>query len=44
MPSLEEMHLDLEPIFSPTGTSPVLAVVLHDGLAPAVADLRRTHR
>ena len=39
MPSLNEMHLDLELIFFAGGTSPVLAVVLHDGLAPAVADL-----
>ena len=39
MPSLKEMHLDLELIFFAGGTSPVLAVVLHEGLAPAVADL-----
>ena len=39
MPSLKEMHLDLELVFFAGGTSPVLAVVLHDGLAPAVADL-----
>ena len=39
MPSLNEMHLDLELIFFAGGTSPVLAVVLHEGLAPAVADL-----
>ena len=39
MPSLKEMHLDLELIFFAGGTSPVLAAVLHEGLAPAVADL-----
>ena len=40
MPSLKEMHLDLELIFFAGGTSPVLAAVLHDGLAPAVEVIR----
>jgi hypothetical protein len=39
MPSLKEMHLDLELIFFAGGTSPVLAVVLHDGLAPQMGQL-----
>jgi hypothetical protein len=38
MPSPKEMPSDLESFFG-GGTSPVLAVVLHEGLAPAVGDL-----